>query len=379
MPIDKPIRRFAGLPFLCAGVLGLSTAAFSTAHPARASGLLAAALQVVNCATPALKNATACISGVNTSSGIGVLGSSTTGTGVRGWSNTSVGASGSSQSGYGVYGQSTSGGAGVAGNSPTNGVRGFVSGNGEGVIGGLEGSATSGYGVYGRSDTGTGVGASSQASVALSMDSGGIGIVSQSDLQNAVTAYSGSTQDGMAAVAARGDALAFTAVTPHDGFGLVLSDNHGAVLFYVNGVGDVFYRGTLTSNAATRNGANASAFTPQTTRQTVEDSGSAQLVGGAAAIRLDPTFAASIDAPTGYRIFLTPRGDTRGLYVAAKTAGGFVVREAQAGRTTTSFDYRILGTAFGRAGQRMAVAPLTVLPSIPNEKRSPAPLPTRSR
>jgi hypothetical protein len=41
------------------------------------------------------------------------------------------------------------------------------------------------------------------------------------------------------------------------------------------------------------------AFSPQTTLPTVEDTGTAQLVGGSAAVRLDPVFAASIDARSG--------------------------------------------------------------------------------
>jgi hypothetical protein len=73
-------------------------------------------------------------------------------------------------------------------------------------------------------------------------------------------------------------------------------------------------------------------------------------------VALDPTFAASIDAGTVYRVFLTPGGDTRGLFVAAKTPRGFIVRETQGGRSTLSFDYRIVATALGQSGQRMAVA-----------------------
>ncbi len=70
---------------------------------------------------------------------------------------------------------------------------------------------------------------------------------------------------------------------------------------------------------------------------------------------LDPTFAASIDGRQSYRVFVTPDGDTNGLYVAAKTATGFIVREIHGGRSTLAFDYRIVATAWGESGQRAAV------------------------
>jgi hypothetical protein len=56
-----------------------------------------------------------------------------------------------------------------------------------------------------------------------------------------------------------------------------------------------------------------------------------------------------------YRVFLTPSGDTRGLFVAMRTVNGFIVRESQGGHATVSFDYRIVATALGQAGERMAL------------------------
>ena len=105
----------------------------------------------------------------------------------------------------------------------------------------------------------------------------------------------------------------------------------------------------------------------------MEDTGTAQLERGSA-MRLDPTFASSIEPGISYRVFVTPNGDMRGLFVAAKTAGGFIVREAQAGRSTVSFDYRIVATALGESGQRMAEmapedAPRAAAPNAPRHRR----------
>jgi hypothetical protein len=103
-------------------------------------------------------------------------------------------------------------------------------------------------------------------------------------------------------------------------------------------------------------------YSAKTSMPIVEDFGTAQLNVGAAAVALDPTFASSIDSHAGYRVFLTPNGDTRGLYIAAKSPAGFVVRETGGGHGTLSFDYRIVATAAGQSGQRMAVINPATLP-----------------
>jgi hypothetical protein len=97
------------------------------------------------------------------------------------------------------------------------------------------------------------------------------------------------------------------------------------------------------------------AYETKSTQPRIEDTGTAQLVAGSAVVQLDPAFAQSIDMSSPYRVFLTPNGDTRGLYVAQKTAAGFVVRETQGGRGSFSFDYRILASAAGQSGSRMTM------------------------
>jgi hypothetical protein len=135
----------------------------------------------------------------------------------------------------------------------------------------------------------------------------------------------------------------------------------GTNVFNVNSAGDVHAAGSISSKslnllAPTRNGSSATTFSPKGASPTIEDTGTAQLVAGSASVRLDPTFAASVDTSVPYRVFLTPDGDTRGLFVGLKTPTGFVVRESQGGRSTVAFDYRIVATGLGDAGKRMAVA-----------------------
>ena len=58
-------------------------------------------------------------------------------------------------------------------------------------------------------------------------------------------------------------------------------------------------------------------------------------------------------------VFITPAGDSRGLYVANRTLAGFWVRENQGGRSTLFFDYRIVAHPLHAPNTRLpAVAPM---------------------
>jgi hypothetical protein len=63
---------------------------------------------------------------------------------------------------------------------------------------------------------------------------------------------------------------------------------------------------------------------------------------GRAGVPLDANFAKVIK--TGdYRVFFTPEGDCRGLYLRRKTAASFEVRELMGGKSSIAFSYRIVG------------------------------------
>jgi hypothetical protein len=99
----------------------------------------------------------------------------------------------------------------------------------------------------------------------------------------------------------------------------------------------------------------------------VEDFGEAQLTGGQAYVSLKQAFAGEIDARTSYMVFITPEGDTRGVYVTQKTPAGFVVRENQGGRSNAAFSYRIVAKSFGSAAATMrpGIAPPHRVPQVP--------------
>lgn len=70
-------------------------------------------------------------------------------------------------------------------------------------------------------------------------------------------------------------------------------------------------------------------------------SGTEEMVDGQARVELDRDFAAAIKGKD-YKVFLTPEGNSQGLYVYKKDANGFEVREQQEGTSNLSFNYQIV-------------------------------------
>jgi hypothetical protein len=84
-----------------------------------------------------------------------------------------------------------------------------------------------------------------------------------------------------------------------------------------------------------------------------EDFGEGELRGGKARIALDPDFAAVIH-PSAYHVFLTPHGDSKGLYVSHRDAHGFTVHEQQGGISDITFSYRIVAKRKDIKAERLA-------------------------
>jgi hypothetical protein len=110
-----------------------------------------------------------------------------------------------------------------------------------------------------------------------------------------------------------------------------------------------------------------------------EDFGAARLKRGRAVIKIDADFAKVIKRGD-YRVFVTPEGDCRGLYIRRKQATSFEVRELGGGKSSVAFTYRIVGrrkdigrhTRFAKIDARLAKTD-TRLPLPPVRGRRPAP------
>ncbi len=97
----------------------------------------------------------------------------------------------------------------------------------------------------------------------------------------------------------------------------------------------------------------ASLYAMESPENWFEDFGTGQLTNGAAQLTLEPLFAQTVHAGAGYHVFLTPRGDSRGLYVTNLTPTGFEVREQGGGTSNIEFDFRIVAKRKGYEALRL--------------------------
>jgi hypothetical protein len=112
--------------------------------------------------------------------------------------------------------------------------------------------------------------------------------------------------------------------------------------------------GSITTAVQAGNTKKVAMYSLQSPESWLEDFGSGELSAGRTVIALDPTFAGTIDGAGDYHIFLTPNGDCKGLYVEAKTAAGFVVRELGGGSSNVAFDFRVVAKRRGYETIRLA-------------------------
>jgi hypothetical protein len=282
--------------------------------------------------------------------GVGVSGTSTSSQGVLGNSSSNAGVYGLSSTGSGVQGEST--GTGVYGLADSGGSAVYADGASFGTGFGLEAHGFNKAAVYAEADS-TAQGLVVQGTeTAIEAHTGGGSCTGASCVAIYATNSSGNGSD----ITGNYIGLLGRAPSGTGAFPLLLTDTSAKDLFYVDGNGDVFYHGSLNTFAILHNGKTATAFSSKTASPTIEDTGSARLSGGSATVVLDPTFAQSMDPQKPYQVMLTPDGDTRGLFVASKSRGSFVVREVQGGHGSLNFDYHIYGPALGQADVRMAIA-----------------------
>jgi hypothetical protein len=119
--------------------------------------------------------------------------------------------------------------------------------------------------------------------------------------------------------------------------------------------GDLICTGTTSQLVPTDNGSRRVAlYAVEAPENWFEDAGSSQLTGGSARIEFDTTFAQTVNAGVEYHVFLTPKGDSEGLYVGNETPQGFEVHEQRGGRSNIAFDYRIMAKRKGYEYVRLA-------------------------
>ncbi len=262
----------------------------------------------------------------------GVLGQSVSpnGNGVIGVNNSNT-----ADFNNGVLGinNATSGNAyGVAGTTATSGF-------GAGVIGGTSATSGTAFGVFGV--------ANSPAGAALFGNA-----ASTSGFPVAVVGFLDSNDGGVA-----GQFIA------HTGAGLILQGLSGPnfnQVLSLDGNGNLHITGNLTvdgtksSTAKLQSGREVALYAVESPENWFEDFGSAELKGGVAWVPLDSSFAEATNAAITYHVFLTPNGDSDGLYVARKAPTGFEVREHGSSGSNVAFDYRIVVRRRGYETIRMA-------------------------
>jgi len=326
---------------------------------------------------------------------LGVWGDSATtnGTGVAGYSDATSGY------GNGVYGQSASpGGTGMvgvnsssAGGTAVAGVVNATSGNATGVAGtinstsgaGVTGvaTATSGYtdGVYGQSASINGYGVNGNAT---GTSGGGTGVLGSSSGANGGIGVWGSYQaTSGSGVGVRGDIESTASGTAglfinFSGNGLILSGVSGSgptqtQVFSVDSSGNLDINGNLTvagsksARVKMQDGREVALYAVESPENWFEDFGTAQLQGGAAQVSLEPGYLQTVDTAADYHVFLTPKGDCHGLYIATTTSRGFEVRELGGGNASITFDYRIVAHRRGFEKVRLQeVHPAQVSPEV---------------
>jgi hypothetical protein len=377
--------------------IGLACAAIAAAGAVALSPMLAgksAAAQTDNSRT--CSNATQCLQRINTGTGLGISGVSAGGSGIMGQTTAfdpaktftgitgldlatpnpsgtpfnNAGVLGKTSTGIGVWAVADRGTALVANANGGSGVFGTTQSNvtGEsssGVFGEDVGNSSVAAGVTGFSGTGIAVqgdqfergkflnaaflGLTFASSVTTYFPAKPPGGLFNSDIGEGVVAEtSGAGAEALAAANFGGGPLfrAYAAKTE-----MLDLDNAGNMII----AGKLTQHGTPNSITHTARSGDVVMYSPMQAVATVEDVGEAQLSGGETYVRIDPRFADTMDRAGSYLVFLTPQGDTPGLYVTAKTASGFVVRE-HGGRSNVVFDYRIVAHPFEQQGARLADA-----------------------
>ncbi len=378
-------------------VIGAGCGMIAAAGAVALSPALAGHARSVPDATGTCTNSTVCLQKTNLGTGVALAGVATANTGVVGQTTAfsartgyegvmgadlatpnptgtpfnNAGVFGVTASGIGVWGKATNG-AGVVGNSSGGaGVFGTtlsdVTGvSSAGVFGEDVGNSSLAQGVLGFSGTGIGVQAD-QFERGKFLNAAFLGLTFASSINTYFPAappgglFNSDIGEGVVAESQSGSAEALAAANFGGGALFRAYQGHTEMLDLDNS-GNMVIAGKLTQhgvpNAVTRTarGTDVVMYEPMQADATVEGVGEAQLRDGVAYVRIDPRFGATMSAASAYLVFVTPQGDTPGLFITGKTPEGFTVRE-HGGHSNIAFDYRIVARPFESQGARLAPAP----------------------
>jgi hypothetical protein len=96
-------------------------------------------------------------------------------------------------------------------------------------------------------------------------------------------------------------------------------------------------------------------YAPLSPESWYEDFGRGELVEGRGQVEFDPDFAAILGIDDGhYHVFLTPEGDSNGLYVSSRRPTAFEVHEQQGGTSSLTFSYRVVAKRKDAQPERLA-------------------------
>ncbi len=266
----------------------------------------------------------------------------------------------------------------------------FTGNSSAAIISATQSGSGSAVSVANTSATGQTVGA--QGTVSASTGSGVVGVnVSPSTTGTLHPGYTGvwgdsgemgndgvlaTTDDGFAVVAYNNSPTSSSNATLYvenlnSGSGLPLIEavaGNGTTCIVANSDGNSFCNGTQ-SAVVPVNGRQLALYTIQAPENWFEDFGSGTLDRGAAAVKLEPKFAETVNAGMEYHVFLTPKGDCEGLFVTNETPSGFDVRELRHGHSNVAFDYRILARRKGYENVRLADETKEMNAPKPNSRR----------
>jgi len=235
-----------------------------------------------------------------------------------------------------------------------------VDSNGVSAILGAEfGTKHSGLGVYGYSaaNFGDGVyGVSQQPSGLSGFDPAGVwgdtnagnGVLGVSYQQIGII---GITNDSIQQANPAGF---FDNINPNDDLVLeTVGENVGGVC-QISSAGSLYCSGSKSAVVPVDgNSRKVALYAIESPQNWFEDFGSGKLSAGSATVRLESTFAQTVNTGLEYHVFLTPKGDSKGLYVTNETAGSFEVHEQSGGKSNIGFDYRIVAERKGFEKIRM--------------------------